>query len=267
MDRKPIVDGRFYPGNAAQIRRFIDRHIQSAAGYTAARGIIVPHAGYPYSGEVAIDVFRRILPRKKIIVLGPNHSGLGAPAALWPSGYWHVPGAAIPVDEELAGKILEGDGPITADRDAHLREHSIEVELPLLNYFFPEASIVPICLQTMDPGASQACAAQLTGAIKSCRDEILLVASSDMSHYEPDASARRKDRIALEDILNLDAKSLQRHVREHSISMCGLAPVSILIECMRIFGRRKAQVIKYQTSGDVTGDYDAVVGYAGVMVQ
>jgi hypothetical protein len=266
MVREPTVSGQFYPQDKEELKRLIEGFAPKVSSKIDARGIILPHAGYIYSGKVAVHVVSRIFPKKRIIILGPNHTGLGENFSLWAKGKWRIPFKDVSIDEELAQEILRKSDCIKEDYLAHSYEHSIEVELPILVYFFEDFKFVPICCQLADIKRYQKVAEQIFEAIKLTKEEILFVASSDMSHYEPEPTARKKDRIALESILNLDEEELIRKVKKENISMCGVSPVSILISCMKKMKADKAEVVLYQTSGQVSGDYSSVVGYAGIVV-
>jgi AmmeMemoRadiSam system protein B len=199
----------------------------------------------------------------RVILLCPNHTGFGAAVSLWPDGGWHTPLGRVRVDEELSAELLRG-GPCTADRDAHLREHALEVQLPFLQARRPDAAIAAICLAHLpyerceQLGRAVAAAARSRGA--------LVVASSDMSHYLPARVARARDRLALEALLSLDARELHRVVERERISMCGFVPATVMLVAARELGARAAALIRYRTSGDVTGDDSSVVGYAGAVV-
>lgn len=266
MIREPVVSGQFYPQNASQLRKEIERFKVKESAKQAAYGIILPHAGYVYSGRVAVTTVSKVIPKKRIIILGPNHTGYGQDFGMYSDGSWKIPFADLPIDSKLAQRILESGADITADTLAHKFEHSIEVELPILYYFFGDFSFVPIVCGASSIAIYEKVAAQIFSAVKEDKEEILFVASSDMTHYEPDTTARRKDRAALEHIINLDAERLVKTVKKENISMCGIAPVAILLLIMKKIGANKANVSLYETSADSTGDASSVVGYAGVII-
>jgi len=265
--RKPAVSGQFYPARVKGLTEIIDRFKPKESSKISAKGIIVPHAGYVYSGEVAVTTVSQVLAKPRLILLGPNHTGLGEPFALWTKGKWQIPFADIDIDEELAVKILERKGVIEEDEVAHKYEHSLEVQLPILYRFFGQFKFVPIACQQATLEIYQKVADQIIEAISDIKNDILFVASTDLTHYEPDASARAKDRIAIEAIVNLDQAGLINQVKKNNITMCGLAPVAILIGCMKSLSATKAQVSLYQTSGDSSGDYTSVVGYLGMVIK
>jgi len=272
MERVPVVSGQFYPDNPLDLKAMIEefRPQGSCSRKISAKGIVLPHAGYEYCGRVAVNTVSKILPKKRLLILGPNHTGRGAKFSLWPSGSWKILDKEIKIDEELATVILAKGENIDEDTLAHTLEHSIEVELPILDYFFGDFKFVPIACQRGTIADYQETAKGISEAIKSLGssgEDILLVASTDLTHYEPDQVARKKDRRAIEAIIDLDEEELVKRVHKEDITLCGEAPLAIFISCLRRLGARKSQVALYQTSGDVTGDKSAVVGYAGIIIQ
>ena len=267
MLRIPAVSGQFYPGTKEALLDTIESLKPTKEPTKASyRGIIMPHAGYIYSGKVAIATASRLLPKKRLIILGPNHTGFGKPFSMWAKGSWQIPTAEISIDEELAQSILKAGSVIQEDITAHKLEHSIEVELPILNYFLGDFKFVPIACQNTNLKEYRNAADQIVAAVKPIKEEVLFIASTDMTHYEPDPTARKKDRAALEKIIDLDEEGLIETLKKENISMCGFAPVSIMISCLKKLGALKAQVALYQTSADANGDYNSVVGYAGVLI-
>lgn len=267
MIRKPIVNGQFYPDSRKELEKLITGFSSPAPSKIRAKGLILPHAGYPYSGKVAARTLSQVLPQKKIIILGTNHTGQGKNFSLWAKGEWETPYGKIKIDENLAETILAKGSYIEEDYSAHENEHSIEVQLPILSYFFKEFSFAPISCKISTLQEYRNASSQLFEAVKNIKNEVLLIASTDFTHYEPDSTARKKDRRALEAIINLDEEDLIDSVGKENITMCGLAPVAVLISCLKKLGARKAQVALYQTSGDAFGDYSSVVGYAGVIIK
>ncbi|MDD4955480.1 MAG: AmmeMemoRadiSam system protein B [Candidatus Omnitrophica bacterium] len=266
MIREPVVSGQFYPQGEQELKKAIEEFKPKASLKTSAYGLILPHAGYVYSGRVAVATVSRIISRKRVIILGPNHTGYGEDFGLYPEGSWKIPFGNIAIDSALSKKILESGSEITPDKLVHKFEHSIEVELPILHYFFGNFSFVPIVCTVAALAAYEKVATQIFSAAKEHREEIIFIASSDMTHYEPDSAARRKDRMALEHIVNLDAEGLVKTVKRENISMCGIAPVAILLLIMKKLGANKANVSLYETSAEATGDTGSVVGYAGVVI-
>jgi len=267
MTRNALFAGQFYSADPKQLRRDIVGMLpEKPQAKIVARGIILPHAGYTYSGKVAATTVNKVFLRKNIILLGNNHTGAGNDFALWDKGEWETPLGSLKINEELCADILANGTAITADNDAHLKEHSIEVELPILQQSGGGFSIIPIaCKPAMAPKYEEA-AWQIYTAIKN-RLDVFFVASTDMTHYEHDAKARKKDSLAIERIVALDPEGFLNVVKKERISMCGAAPVAIFLHCMKLLGARKASIALYQTSGETGGDYNSVVGYAGIIVQ
>jgi len=264
MDREPAVAGRFYEGEPQLLAREVRAFLAAPVAPQPALGVVAPHAGYQYSGAIAGAVYGRVVVPPKVIVLGPNHTGLGRPAALWPAGGgWKTPLGTIPVSRALT-EALAADPRVELDRAAHLREHSLEVQVPFLAIARPDVELAGLCLGPLDAdacaevGETVAAAARAHGA--------LIVASSDMSHYVPAAEAREKDRHAIDRILALDPAGLHRTVRREGLTMCGVIPATVMLFAARALGATRAELVRYGHSGEVTGDDDEVVGYAGLIV-
>ena len=267
MIRNSIVDGQFYPSDATKISKVIKEFGPREGAQISAKGIILPHAGYPYSGKVAITTVAKVLPKKKLLMLGPNHTGLGASFGLWDRGAWKTPLGQIEIDQDLAKVILDAGNSIRPDYLCHQQEHSIEVELPIIQHFFKEFKFVPIACKISNIQTYKKVAEQIVEAVKGDKENLLMVASTDLTHYESDSVARKKDREAIEAIINLDEKDLLQKVDKFNITMCGVAPVVVLILCLKKLGAKKSQVALYQTSGDVCGDKESVVGYVGIIIK
>ena len=277
--RKPVVAGTFYAGTEAALRRQIEECFQHGLGPGAlpgpARksdrrimGLVSPHAGYMYSGPVAAHGFFGLASQTKpqtVVIVGPNHSGLGADVAVGRQDRWQTPLGEAELDRELAQSIIAASQVAQWDDLAHTSEHSIEVQVPFLQYFFGGAvRLVPISMLRQGLEASSDLGHALAASLKG-RDAVI-IASSDFSHYESQTSASRKDHLALEAILVLDPESLEKTVKTHSISMCGPGPVMAMLTACKDLGAREARLLRYATSGDITGDYSRVVGYASVEV-
>ena len=217
MIREAIVNGQFYPKGKSELKKMIESFTPKVNSRIKAKGVILPHAGYIYSGKVAVVTVSQILPKKKIIILGPNHTGWGNSFSIWAKGSWRTPFKDIRIDVDLAGKILGEGSEIAEDYTAHAQEHSIEVELPILSYFFDEFNFVPICCQISNLKKYQKVAEQIASAIKNIKEDVLIVASTDLTHYEPEESARTKDRLALEQVINLDEEGLLSTVKKQRI--------------------------------------------------
>ncbi|TFG45267.1 MAG: AmmeMemoRadiSam system protein B [Dehalococcoidia bacterium] len=267
MIRHPIASGKFYPGTAEQLRAFIESFVEKIDEKTDAVGIISPHAGYIYSGSVAASVIARIKTADTYVIIGPNHTGMGKPFSIMTVGAWQTPLGEVPIDSVLAQNILANSKYLQEDRTAHQGEHSIEVQLPLLQYFKPDLKIVPIVLAVATLEIYREIAASIAQAIQEAPDKkVVIVASSDMTHYESQEAAAAKDHRALEAILQMDEGSLLGRVIKERISMCGYAPAVTMLAAAKILGAKSAELVRYQTSGDASGDYSSVVGYAGVLV-
>jgi MEMO1 family protein len=268
--RHPAVAGRFYPGDANDLRAEARGYLsQSKVGNqppVRALGCIAPHAGYMYSGHVAGAVFARVEIPRRCVVLCPNHTGIGRALAIMSEGAWETPLGEVAIDAELAGALKQRFPALQEDSTAHRGEHAAEVELPFLQLRQPELSFVPIALGTAQFEVLESLGKALADVIAAQADPVLIVASSDMNHYEPDAVTRVKDHRAIERILTLDPRGLFDVVTQQDISMCGFGPAVVMLTAARQLGAKSAELVKYATSGDVSGDRDMVVGYAGVVV-
>jgi AmmeMemoRadiSam system protein B len=265
--RPPAVAGQFYPGTRGSLLAVLDRCIPSGIKAERAIGLVAPHAGYLYSGATAGAAFARAIVPERVVVLAPNHTGIGEPIAVWARGAWSTPLGDVPVDEELAGALLRRCPEASADQTAHLHEHSLEVELPFIQRRNPSARILPVCVGTHDEGALAALGEALAEAARGAGGDVLIVASSDMTHYEPAERARAQDDLALERVRALDPKGLLAIVRKRSISMCGVAPVAAMLWAAKALGARECELVDYSHSGMVTGEDGRVVGYAGLVVR
>ncbi|MBN1946232.1 MAG: AmmeMemoRadiSam system protein B [Bradymonadales bacterium] len=265
--RPSAVAGQFYPGSPAALEATVKRLLWPHER-EAALAVIAPHAGFLYSGATAGRVFSRVRVPDRVVIACPNHTGWGAPLAVWPEGAWEIPGAAIPVDEELASAIMAEDNRFQADRQAHLMEHAVEVELPFLRALNPAVRIVPITIGSFPRESLIELGMALAHVAwdRSEDREILFVASTDMSHYVPAAEAERCDRMALDRIEALDPRGLYDTCHEQAISMCGVAPTTMVLTAAVELHATSARIVDYTHSGMVTGDDRKVVGYAGAIV-
>ncbi len=263
--RLPAVAGRFYSGDATSLATDVQRMLGDVSHARPALGAVVPHAGTMYSGAVAGQTFARLAIPRRVIVLCPNHTGLGARISVWARGAWRIPGADVPVDEPLADRILAACPDARADDRAHAREHAIEVELPFLVARRPDVAIVPIVLGGLD--GDEAAAFGRSVAQATAGEDVLLLASSDMSHYLSDAETRPLDWLAIDRLLAVDPAGLAATVDAHEISMCGVLPAVALLAYARERGPAHGELAAYATSGDVSGDLARVVGYAGVVIR
>jgi MEMO1 family protein len=269
--RHPAVAGRFYPRAAEDLRSEAQRYLTQSEFTSAtpvrAIGCIAPHAGYMYSGHVAGAVFAHIEIPRRCIVLCPNHTGMGRALAIISEGAWETPLGEVPIDAELAVGLKQRFPALQEDSAAHRAEHAIEVELPFLYLRQPDFIFVPIALGTAQFEPLEQLGIALAEVIAQQKEPVLMVASSDMNHYESDAVTRVKDHRAIERILTLDPQGLYDVVTQQDISMCGFGPAVAMLTAARHLGAKSADLVKYATSGDVSGDRNMVVGYAGVVVR
>ncbi|MFA5362562.1 MAG: AmmeMemoRadiSam system protein B [Candidatus Omnitrophota bacterium] len=266
--RNPVVAGQFYLSSAAALQKQIEQFLPEKTEKQAVIACMMPHAGYVYSGMVAVAVASAISIPDTVILLGPNHTGYGKQFSIMTGMSWRTPLGDLPVDTELARGILARSKYLEEDALAHEYEHSLEVELPILQYFRKDFSIVPIAVSSEDPGVLGTIGEEITSVIRERKQKgsVLIVASSDMTHYEPQETAERKDNEAIGAILELNEQKLALNVRRFGITMCGYAPVVIMLRAAKVLGAKQAKLIKYQTSGDISGDRKNVVGYAGITI-
>ncbi len=266
--RKPSVSGQFYPSDPDSLFELISSFADKVVKKQDVIGCLLPHAGYVYSGRVATQTLSVVNIKDTVILLGPNHSGNGPDFSLMPQGCWETPLGNIEIDSQLANLFLNNSRYLKADTFAHIEEHSLEVELPILQYFKKDFKIIPISIKTDKLNILKVVAEELVEVItgNDLIDSSMFIASSDMTHYEPQKSAEKKDALAIEAIIALDEDKLEEVVRRLSISMCGFAPVALFLKAAKLLGAKKGKLIKYQTSGDATGDTSSVVGYAGITI-
>ena len=267
--RHPAVAGRFYPLDANDLREEVGGFLSQTPPQEAigALGCIAPHAGYMYSGHVAGAVFAKIEIPQLCLVLCPNHTGVGRPFAIMSEGIWETPLGDVAMDAALAGALKQRCPLLQEDSSAHAREHAIEVELPFLQIRQPRLRIVPVALGTGNFAALAQFGEAIGDAIFAHPEPVLIVASSDMNHYESDAITRVKDQAAIDPILALDPRALYDAVTQQNISMCGFGPSVAMLTAAKKLGAKSANLIRYATSGDTSGDLDHVVGYAGIVVR
>ena len=268
MDRKPIVAGQFYPGTQQEWEAKVREYMQAEPGVDTvpAKLVMLPHAGHIFSGHVAGVTLSRAELAPTILLMGPNHTGLGKSGAVWPEGKWMLPGAHLDVDTALAKAIIDSDSELVADYEAHRAEHSLEVLLPFLWAKNPRTKIVPICISITNRDTLQRIARNIVQVIQGWKTQVSLVVSSDMSHFLSEDEAKSHDNLALQAILNLDPEDLLDVVIRHQISMCGILPMYIGLHTALALGAQRAELVRYATSGDIIGDKSQVVGYAGVIV-
>ena len=268
VDREPVVAGQFYAGRQDQWLATVQACMRGEKeNENLTRLAMVPHAGHVFSGGVAGQTLARARLTDTVLLLGPNHTGMGAPLAVWPDGKWLLPGASMDVDAELAAALLRAEPALSADRVAHLQEHSLEVVLPFLWAKNPDMRIVPIAVGDPRPHKLGGAAAKIAEVLTSLGRDVSIVVSSDMNHFASDAVTRIVDQKALERILALDPMGLYGTVRGENISMCGVLPMAMGMHLANILGAKKAELVAYATSGDVNNDMSRVVGYAGVVIE
>ncbi len=275
--RLPAQAGAFYADNEGELRTQIHKCFLDPLGpgfipsvptekNEDLVGLVVPHAGYMYSGPVAAHSYYQLAlagPRQSLVILGPNHTGRGSGVSTMTSGEWSTPLGEVKVDSDLAQKIVKNSGLVDVEEEAHRYEHSIEVQLPFLQFIYPRRfRFVPICMMLQDLETSKEVGEAVARA--TAESDAVIIASSDWTHYEPHEKAVMKDKQALQAALEMDPKSFQATIEEKRISACGYGPVTALIHASKILGAKNAQLLSYKTSGDVTGDKTAVVGYAAM---
>jgi AmmeMemoRadiSam system protein B len=273
--RRPAVSGMFYAGTARDLKEQIEwcyKHELgpgaiprvNSEGRREIAAIVVPHAGYYYSGPVAAHAYKDLADDgifDTAVILGPNHTGYGYPVSLWAGDDWSTPLGEVEIDKKLAQRLL--GGVIRADETAHIHEHSIEVQLPWLQYIYKQLRIVPITMMAQDLETARAVGA----AISQADDNSVIIASSDFSHYEPQSVAVEKDSSVIEAIIALDEEELYKRCERLNCTMCGYGPVAAAIVAAKEMKARKASLLKYATSGDTSGDFSRVVGYGSIVIR
>ena len=266
MIRKAAWAGRFYPRTEKDIRLQLADYSGKVEKKINAKAVIVPHAGYIYSGRVAGEVYSRTALPNRFIIVSPNHWEGRTSVAMDTNDQWETPLGIVSLDTDLIGLISKYTDKIKKTSVAHEKEHAIEVQLPFLQYHLNnDFRFVPVTMLTPGISVLNDIARAFTSAIKDAGDDVLLIASSDMSHYVSQSEAQRLDGMAIEKMLSLEPLGLYKTVTENGISMCGLQAVYTVMTAALKLGCVKADLIKYSTSGDTSGDYDEVVGYAGVI--
>ena len=264
--RRPAVAGRFYPGTESALRSSVD-DLLTERSQRRAIAVVAPHAGYVFSGATAGRVFSSVRVPSRVIVLSPNHTGRGATLSVWADGTWSTPLGDVPIDTELCEALLAAEPQLSADEEAHRREPAIEVELPFLQVLNPSFRLTPIVVGATRREVLTSLGESLARVIKEVGEEVLIVSSTDMSHYVSAEVARFLDGKALERIEALDPVGLFDVVRNHSISMCGVMPTTVTLSAAVALGATESTVVEYTHSGVVSGDYAQVVGYAGVIIE
>ncbi len=267
MIRQPAVAGKFYSSDPHELTASVEGFIDPKVVRIRAIGAVIPHAGYMYSGHVAGAVYSRLELPKRAIVLCPNHTGYGPPLSIMRSGAWQTPLGEAVIDEELCDALMKTTGLLRDDMTAHRFEHALEVQLPFMQYILgADLRFVPITVGTGEWFHLETVGNAMAEVIRNVDSQTMIIASSDMNHYESDSLTRVKDRKAIDKVLALDARGLYDVVRRERISMCGYAPTTSMLIAAGQLGATAAELVKYATSGDVSGDFDRVVGYAGIVV-
>lgn len=268
MIRKPAVAGMFYPRDGEELKGLVRSMIDPTCPKEKAFCAVAPHAGLIYSGRVAGALYSSLDLPEKFVIMGPNHRYSQTRIAVMREGIWEMPMGEVKVDESLANSILSKSSAAKDDFIPHQQEHSLEVQLPFIQFFRPQISIVPICISAQSSYEDlEDLGKAIAESIRESEEEVLIVASTDMSHYVSEETAREKDFKAIDAILARDAGRLLKTVADENISMCGFQPTAVAILASHILGAEQAELIKYETSGVVSGDYSEVVGYAGVRIR
>lgn len=277
MIRKPAVAGVFYEKNPDSLKKQIEwcfehklgpEKIPKMGNKREIKGVMAPHAGYLYSGPIAAHSYYKLVEDgfpETFIILSPNHTGLGSGISTMLEGEWETPLGNVKIDTDFAEELVADAGIIDPDASAHMQEHSLEVQLPFLQYFSKDFKIVPISMWMQDLESSY----DIGKSIKKVRDtlgtDIVVIASSDMTHYKPQNIANQNDSQVLDAIKSMDEKLMMKRVLELNVTMCGYGPVATTIIASKELGAKNAEILKYATSGDLTGDLSAVVGYASAV--
>lgn len=265
MIRDPAAAGYFYPGTKAALQKDVERYLLKVSDKIRAIGVVSPHAGYPYSGPVAGATLSSVELKDTCVIMGPNHTGEGKPFSIMTEGSWRLPLGDCEIDTELAKSILDNSDYLKEDSLAHKREHSVEVQIPFLQVLKGKIKIVPLVIADAGMEVYRNIGRSIAKSLKE-KYAATIIASSDLTHYEPYDIAVEKDKKAMEAVFHLDEEGLMRAVHEYDISMCGYAPTCVMLVAAKELGAKKAKIIKYLTSGETTGDYSAVVGYGGIVI-
>lgn len=269
MKRNPKFSGSWYPDELTEAYKYLFKIPEE--NKIEVTSCICPHAAWMFSGKVAGSVYSSIKPADVYILLGPNHTGYGKNVAIYPEGKWVTPFGEVEVNKEVVDMIVQKSPFVEKDTLAHINEHSLEVQLPFLQLITKkEFSIVPITIRVEDYEMCKELGSSIASVVKEYnkkyKTKILLISSTDMTHYEPQNYAQKLDTIAIEQILELSPKGLYDNVLSSGISMCGVFPTVTILVASKLLGAKEAKLLAYQTSGDITGEYDSVVGYAGMVI-
>jgi len=280
-ERKPTVAGQFYAREEAELRKQIEECFlnkkfgpgklpaASEKGERKIIGVIVPHAGYIYSGAIAANSYFHLATDGKpetFIIIGPNHTGFGSSVSIMSEGSWATPLGKASIDKEIAEKIIASCEIVKEDSSAHLYEHSIEVQLPFLQYVYGKIKFVPICMLDQTYTACEKLGNSLAKVIASENENAAIIASSDFTHFERNEVAHTQDKKALDAIKKMDAEKFLEVVDAENISICGYGPIAAMLVVAKKMNAKSCEIIKYATSGDVAGNEASVVGYAAAKV-
>lgn len=283
MIRKPAVSGLFYDSDPEKLKKTIESCFKHELGPGSIPklanskniddniyGIIAPHAGYSYSGPIAANAYYHLVEQgfpETFIIICPNHTGVGAEVSIFNEGNWSTPLGNIAIDNEFSNELVKESNIITSDISAHLKEHSCEVHLPFLQYFSNDFKIVPIVMWVQDMETSEDIANGIVDTANKLGTSVSIIGSTDLTHYTPQNIAYKQDKIILDKIANMDEEGILKEINELNISMCGYGPTIASIKSTRRFGAKKCKILKYATSGDISGDTDSVVGYgSGIFI-
>ncbi|MBN1958869.1 MAG: AmmeMemoRadiSam system protein B [Desulfuromonadales bacterium] len=267
MVRQPVVAGQFYPRDEGELSRQVENLLVPSSAPQKVRAIIVPHAGYVYSGAVAGKVFAQTDIPAQVLLLGPNHHGRGARMALSSADAWRTPLGDVPVAAALRAHLCERIPRLEMDETAHEYEHSLEVMLPFLIKLRPDLEIVPIALRALSLSECLTLGTQIAEALKSWDAEVLMLASSDMNHFSSAETTEKLDSLAISAMTDYAPERLYRVVYERHISMCGVLPAVTVLQAARESGATSCRLLCYSHSGRVNHDLSSVVGYAGLSIQ
>ncbi|MBE6508600.1 MAG: MEMO1 family protein [Methanobrevibacter sp.] len=277
MIRQPAVAGAFYPRDADNLKQLIEScflddsgvgfipELNNFEGTDYPINVMVPHAGYQYSGAVASHGYCKLVQNgfpEVFIIISPNHTGFGTEVSVFNEGEWITPLGSVEVDSQFAEEIISQSDIASADFSAHIREHSIEVQLPFLQYFSSDFKIVPITMGTQNFVTSSDLSRSILEAGKKLGKSYAVIASTDLSHFNNQEKANKVDSFVLEDIEEMNEFKLFEEVVQYNITMCGYGPVMTTISISKMANKNESEILAYQTSGDVTGDFTSVVGYA-----
>lgn len=267
MKRKAEYASSWYPGDPQILRADLASYMGESASAEKVLGVVAPHAGYMYSGPVAGSVYGRVIVPFTVVVVAVNHRGLGTQAAIMSSGTWETPLGPVEIHQEFAENLKKNTPLLEEDVRAHAKEHSLELHLPFLKHRNENFRLVPVCLQQLSYGDCESLGKGLARTVEDYPGDVLLVASTDMTHFESQKSARKNDMLAIRRVMEIDPEGLYQTVRENRISMCGYIPTTMVLCACEDLGAKKGELVQYATSGDVSGDYSSVVGYAGILIR